>query len=125
MQIISKSGLKDWLFTQIASDSQLKHWLNKIQDMVLIDVLTHESFQKQHIPNAINVPFDNNPNFVDEVAGGVESKDQYIVVYCHNTQCHLSRKAASKLENAGYTSVWVFEEGLENWFDQSMGYIAA
>ena len=110
---------------QIVSKSQLKQWLDNKEDMTLIDVLSAEYFQKQHIPGAINIPFKDNANFVKDVAQHVALKDQRIVVYCLNTQCPLSREAAEKLENEGYTNVQAFEEGAEGWFGKSTSQAAA
>ena len=107
------------------SKSQLKQWLDKKEDMMLIDVLPKEYFQKRHIPGAINIPFKDNANFVNEVTQHVALKGQRIVVCCLNTQCPLSKEAAQKLESAGYTNVQAFEEGVEGWFGTSAGKAAA
>jgi rhodanese-related sulfurtransferase len=104
---------------QTISKSQLKQLIDQQQDMTLIDVLPKESFQKQHIPGAINIQFKDNSNFLNEVLQHVALKDQRIVVYCLNTQCPLSKDAAQKLEGAGYTNVQAFEEGVEGWFGKS------
>lgn len=96
--------------------SQLEQWIDSKQDMLLIDVLPKESFKKQHLPGSINIPIKNNPSFLPDVQSRGKSQDQLIVVYCASTQCDASAQAAEKLENAGFTNVYRFEEGLEGWF---------
>jgi rhodanese-related sulfurtransferase len=101
---------------ETVSKSQLQQWINNSEDMLIIDVLTKESFNKQHIPGSINVPIKDNANFVKDIESSAKSKSQRIVVYCANTQCDASEQAAQKLENAGFTNVVRFEEGVEGWF---------
>lgn len=95
----------------------LKQSIDQKQDMLLIDVLPQESFNKKHIQNAINIPVKNNENFVKDVEVKAKSKNQLIVVYCASTRCDASKKAAEQLEKAGFTNVQCYEEGLEGWFD--------
>jgi rhodanese-related sulfurtransferase len=96
--------------------SQLKQWLDTKEDMLLINVLPQEDFQKQSIPGSINIPFKGTDNFAVEVGERAKSKGQHIVVYCRNTQCDASRNAAAELETAGFTNVQAFEAGVEGWF---------
>ena len=104
---------------------QLQQWVAQKQDMLLIDVLPKADFQNQHVPGAINIPFKDNPDFVDAVRKHVASKDQDIVVYCRNSQCLLSKEAAQDLESAGFTRIRAFEEGVEGWFGKSTDQAAA
>lgn len=98
------------------SKAELQQALAGKQDMVLIDVLPRESFNKWHIPEAVNITFKDNANFVQEVEAKTRSKDQRIVVYCASTQCPASQLAGQKLEQAGFTNVEKFAEGVEGWF---------
>jgi len=96
--------------------SQLKQWIDNKEDLLLINVLPQEDFQKQSIPGSINIPFKGTDNFAKDVEQRATSKNQRIVVYCRNTQCDLSRNAAMNLEANGFTNVQAFEEGVEGWF---------
>lgn len=86
------------------------------EDFVLINVLPREAFNKQHIRTSINIPVgsDDFAEQVDRVAGG---KDRKIVVYCANFDCDASHKAGMKLENAGFTHVFDYEGGTQDWFE--------
>lgn len=86
----------------------------KHQDFVLINVVPREEFLQQHIRTSINIPADSD-NFaaqVERVAGG---KEREIVLYCANSECPASTKAASKLDQAGFKHVYDYEGGTEDW----------
>lgn len=87
------------------------------EDFVLINVLSQEDFNKQHIRTSINLPYkaDDFEKAVERVSG---SKDRKIVVYCASFDCNASPKAAEKLDNAGFTHVFDYEGGTKDWFEQ-------
>ncbi len=87
------------------------------EDFVLINVLSREAFEQRHIRTSINIPVgsDDFAQRVEDVAGG---KDRKVVVYCANFDCDASPKAARKLEADGFTRVFDYEGGTEDWFDQ-------
>lgn len=87
------------------------------EDFVLLNVLPRDAFNKQHIRTSINIPVQDD-NFVDKVADVVGSKDRKVVVYCASFDCDASPKAARKLEEAGFTQVYDYEGGTQDWFEQ-------
>ena len=101
---------------QTVSKSQLQQSINSKENILLINVLSKENFNKQHIPGSINIPAKDNAHFVKDVEAQAQSKNQSIVVYCANTACDASEQAAQKLEDAGFTNVQRFKEGVEGWF---------
>ncbi len=78
---------------------------------VLINVLAEESYVTRHIPGSINIPNEK----IELIETVVPDKEQDIVVYCANTDCGASPKAAEALLDMGYTNVWDFEAGLAGW----------
>jgi len=104
--------------------SQLRQWIDSKQDILLINVLPQEDFQKQSIPGSVNIPFKGADNFAKDVEQRATSKSQCIVTYCRNTQCDLSHKAAMDLEANGFTNVQAFEEGVEGWFAEGQSAAA-
>ncbi len=89
---------------------QLKEKLDK-NDIVLIEVLDEEQYQKSHLPGAINIP-------VNRI--GTEAKqrfdlDQEIVVYCSDAACSASPTAARKLNKLGFEHVYDYEDGKKAW----------
>lgn len=101
---------------QTISKSQLQRDIKNREDMLLINVLSRENFNQQHIPSSINIPLKDNANFVNDVEAQAQSKDQRIVIYCASTTCDASEHAAQKLEEAGFTNIECFKEGVEGWF---------
>lgn len=84
------------------------------KDLALVDVLPVDSYEKQHIPGAVNVPFEDE-HFLERVERIVGDKDSKVVVYCASEDCDLSPRAARKLAEAGYQEVADFEGGLKEW----------
>lgn len=79
----------------------------------LVDVLSKEYFEEEHIPGAINIPLDR----IASEALERFDKDEEIVVYCKDQECGASPKAAEKLEKLGFKNVKDFEGGLKAWKD--------
>ncbi|GAB3026137.1 rhodanese-like domain-containing protein [Bowmanella dokdonensis] len=84
------------------------------EDFVLINVLPQEDFNQAHIRTSVNIPLeqDDFTRLVEKVAG---DKDRKVVVYCANFDCPVSGKAAEKLEQAGFSRVYDYEGGTEDW----------
>lgn len=78
---------------------------------ILINTLPTNDFLKSHIPGSISLPADQIPQKARELFG----KHDWIVVYCANQKCEASHKAAELLEKAGFTNVYRFVGGLEEW----------
>src|SRR4029078_7462681 len=98
--------------------SGLKALLDGNEDVLLVNTLKAESFEKTRIPSAVNIPLDDEDfvTRVEETAGG---KDKSVVVYCASQECNSSEKAAEKLENAGFTAVTDFAGGFKAWQENS------
>lgn len=80
----------------------------------LIEVLGEDSYQKYHLPQAVNVPVQDE-NFVERVKELVPNKEDPIVVYCYDKDCDASEKAQKKLRDEGYTHVSDYTEGKVDW----------
>jgi rhodanese-related sulfurtransferase len=96
------------------SENEFKKILKHNPDVVVIDVLSEESYEKEHIPNSINIPLEDE-NFISHVQAKIKSKDTPIVVYCAGFTCSASTEATSLLEENGYKHVVDFKGGLEEW----------
>jgi phage shock protein E len=75
---------------------------------VVIDVRTPEEYAADHIPGALNIPF-------DQVAGRISEIDapHGVALYCMVGP--RARKGEASLLRAGYTSVFHLEGGLAAW----------
>ena len=91
---------------------KLKEWKAEKKDFVLINVLSRAEFEKRHIPGSINIPLSEIKDRIEEK---VSDKGKTIVVYCANYSCEASTTAAKKLEQIGYSSVFDYKGGIEDW----------
>jgi len=94
---------------------KLKKWLDSGSPLVLVDVLSSDSFNKCHIPGSINVPIEDFEMVAEKKLG----KSDQIVVYCASTKCKISEQAYAKLESLGYGNIFDFEGGLQEWQEHS------
>jgi rhodanese-related sulfurtransferase/CBS domain-containing protein len=76
----------------------------------LVEVLPAEEYEWAHLPDAVNLP-------LAEMGSGPVPLDQSrpVIVYCHDTLCDLSPRAAWRLEAAGFSSVYDYTVGKTDW----------
>jgi rhodanese-related sulfurtransferase len=103
---------------QTINTLQLKALQEKYNDLLLVNTLPPESFDKTKIPGSVNIPQDRD-DFVARVEQQAGGKDQKVVVYCASAQCNSSECAAMKLDSAGFTSVLDYQGGAEAWHSAS------
>jgi len=96
----------------IISRTDLQKLLREDQTVVLIDVLSEESFEKGHLPGAISIPGDRLRERTPEV---VPDRNTTVVVYCASPSCNASDRAAALLTDMGYTDVRDYRGGKEHW----------
>ncbi|MDY6769783.1 MAG: rhodanese-like domain-containing protein [Candidatus Nanohaloarchaea archaeon] len=93
------------------SRTELKEKMDGGDEFVLVNVLSPEQFEEEHIPGSINIPLDQ----VEQEFPERFDRDEDIVVYCASESCQASPKAAEKLESMGFTNVADYEGGLADW----------
>ena len=94
----------------------LKSRLDAGAPVYVVEVLQPKEFAKGHIPGAINIPF---TKMTSEARKRFSPQDE-IVLYCHDPQCQASTRAAEKLEKLGYTNLYEYDGGKEDW--KAAGY---
>jgi rhodanese-related sulfurtransferase len=99
---------------QTMSREKLHQWMDQGQNFVLIETLPEDNFRKEHLPGAINIPVDDE-RFEDRVREAAPQLERPVIVYCANTECPASPKAARKLDAMGYKEVFDFEAGKQAW----------
>ncbi len=95
------------------SREELKKMMDSNGQVVLVEVLPPDYFNDFHLPGAINVPVGDD--FEQKIQEAVPDKSQSVVVYCANTQCPASVRAAEKMDALGYQNVYDYEDGKEDW----------
>ena len=93
---------------------ELKKMLAKRPHPPLVNTLPRDYFSKTRIPDAVNIPQDQD-DFVERVEIAAGGRDQPVIVYCASQECDSSEQAAEKLEHAGFSQVYDFEAGAQGW----------
>lgn len=96
------------------SAPELKRALEQDEQLLVVNVLSEQKYEREHIPGSVNVPLSAD-KFEPQVREAASGKDQRIVVHCSDPSCDASKKAANHLEKAGYTNVQHFVGGMEEW----------
>ncbi|MDZ7662961.1 VTT domain-containing protein [Thiohalophilus sp.] len=99
---------------------QLKQQLDQQADVLVLDVRSEEDFngEQQHIPGARNVPLEELPNRLDELA---EYQERSVVTVCRTDK--RSAKAAQLLARQGFADVHIIKGGMTDWNEK--GYPVA
>lgn len=95
---------------------ELKEMMDAGESFVLINVLDPEDFENEHICGSINMPVST----IARDAENLLNKDDTIVVHCSNKACTASRIASEKLDSIGFSDIWRYEGGIEDW--KAAGY---
>lgn len=82
---------------------------------IIIDVRSETEFAEGHIPGAINIPFNQIDNVVDDVN---DDKEEAVYVYCASGR--RADIAASKLMNAEYTNIVHVEGDMPAWAEAGL-----
>jgi len=98
---------------QTISREALRKKMQREEPLVLVEVLSQESYNEFHLPGALNIPLDGD--FDDRIQQAVPDKNQKVVVYCKNSECTASPDAAKKMDQLGYRHVYHYEAGKEDW----------
>jgi rhodanese-related sulfurtransferase len=93
----------------------LQHALEKrANQIVILDTRDPDSFAKEHIPNAVNIPTDDLRRRMNELP-----RNKEIVPYCWSVVCHLATRAALFLSEQGFR-VHELAGGIEYWKNYKM-----
>lgn len=96
---------------------ELREMMNSGKAFKLVDVLSRESYEKEHIKGAISIPLDE----IEKKADKVLNKEDTIVVYCASFDCTASTKAAEKLVSLGFKNVLDYKGGLKDYEEGNLG----
>lgn len=92
---------------------ELKKKIDQKDPMDVVEVLPEDRYKEGHLPVAKNIPVDEK--FAENAKNRLPEKNREVVVYCSNTDCPASEKAAKDLENMGYKNVSDYKEGKQDW----------
>lgn len=99
------------------SRDELRKRIEGDDDLVVVEALGPSYFEDAHLPGAKNLPHDQ----VDELAAELlPDKSAMVVVYCSNTVCQNSTVASQRLAEIGYTNVFEYVEGKQDWIEAGL-----
>jgi rhodanese-related sulfurtransferase len=81
-------------------------------DVVVLDVLSSESYAALHLPGAINIPLEE---LAARAPAELPDRARPLVVYCAGPTCPRAEEAVALLRGLGYTHVVPYRGGLEEW----------
>jgi rhodanese-related sulfurtransferase len=93
------------------------------EDFVLINVQPREAFNEKHIRTSVNLPHEDEDfeEMVERIAGSLERK---VVLYSASFECPASKEASGKLVDYGFTNVYEYEGGTQDWLAQKQARAA-
>lgn len=84
------------------------------KDFIIIDARSPENYNKEHIKNAINIfPYGDENEMMSKILELPLNKK--IVVYCDGGNCDSSHKLAENIIAFGYSNVYIYSGGWEEW----------
>jgi rhodanese-related sulfurtransferase len=87
---------------------QLREKLERHDDFKLVMAASDFGFKAKHIQGSLHFK-------TDEQMFATLGKDEVVVVYCSNVDCHASLAVVEKLQEHGYTRVLHYPGGLVDW----------
>lgn len=81
--------------------------------LIVINVLSKDTYDDCHIDGSVNVPSDHLESYVKSF-----DKNRPIVVYCASYVCPASRNAWEFLKTLGFANVSAYEGGMAEWFQK-------
>ena len=83
-------------------------------DITVLEALPVSYWEAEHLPGAIAFPLDDIDG---QAARLLPDKTAAIAVYCSNATCNNSHVVALRLAKLGYTSVFRYTEGKQDWIE--------
>jgi rhodanese-related sulfurtransferase len=94
----------------IVSVEEVRAWREAGEPVVVIDARDQVQFSREHIPDAVNVPY------IDIRSGAnLPGPETRIVLYCSDEDCPISRYAYDALRALGYRDLYDMREGIQGW----------
>ena len=85
--------------------------------ITVLEALPLSYWEKEHLPGAIAFPLDDIDG---QAARLLPDKAAAIAVYCSNAVCNNSHVVTARLAELGYTSVFRYTEGKQDWIEAGL-----
>lgn len=87
-------------------------------NMIIIDSRKKSEYLKGHIEGAVNIL--NTDMVMDDLNKLAPDKSRAILFYCNGVRCMRSSDAASKAVAWGYTNIFWFRGGWDEWIEKRL-----
>jgi 3-mercaptopyruvate sulfurtransferase SseA len=84
-------------------------------DSLILDARSVMTFNKGHIPTAVNLPAQSPATDIQQVVNRMKQTPKRVIVYCSDANCNDSHALALRLTQAGVENVHIYKEGWEEW----------
>lgn len=95
---------------------ELKEKMDRGDDFVLVDALSHQHYESSHLPGAVNLPYE----LLEKTEAMLPDRKAEIVVYCMSLDCATSKEEARVLEDMGYENVLHYVGGKQDWMQAGL-----
>lgn len=103
---------------EIISAEKLQKMQQEIKELIVIDSRGGRYFDGIVIKGAINLPVTDVT--AKSLAKVIATKSTPVVFYCANKDCPASSLAAYKAKEHGYTKLYKYEGGIEEWVSKKL-----
>lgn len=90
---------------QVIQKESAEELMDNSKEILIIDVRDADEYEKNHIRNAINIPYEEIEQHLEEL---IPYQDKPIIIYCQAGK--RSKIAAEKLEKLGFTKIYVIQD---------------
>ncbi len=80
-----------------------------------VDARSKSDYNEGHIPGAVLLDFYNQQEYLESFTTKVKEFEPF-VVYCIGVKCEDSELLASDLAQKGYTNIYVYKGGFDEWY---------
>lgn len=107
---------------ELVSTNELKSWLDQKKDMIVIDTMPKNVYDKGHISGAVQAELPKEGEATAEQKDAFikllgSDKEKTIVVYCGFTACGRSHLGAKIAKELGFKNVYRYPGGIIGWQD--------
>lgn len=107
----------------LISTKAIKEKLGAGEEMVIIDTMPEDSYNKNHIPGAVGAVLPGKMEEVDPerraafVKALGEDKNKPVIIYCGRVSCYRSHVGALIAKEEGFTNVLRHPGGIDAWLE--------
>lgn len=103
--------------TQAITREEIARALEGGEAVTLVEALPEKYYAEGHLPGALQI---NHDEVAARAPKLLPDRDAKIVVYCASESCQNSAMAAAALSRLGYSRVFEYERGKEDWRDAGL-----